>query len=301
MILYSILPILSLLAQGLPQSAAPSEPPVEFDVASVKLSAPPNITPASAGAEIRVGTRVYGNRVEYSSMNLRQLIAEAYGVRGFQIKAPEGGFPRDRFDIVAKMPTALTRPRAALALRTLLAQRFGLQIRRETETLPVWALVVAKDGPKFQQSQPDNAPGQASAPAKAPAQVNKNGDPVIVGIQDRATIRMTLDSRTSTIHYKTERLTMPLLAQSLDSTTLTANRQIIDRTGLQGEYDLNFDLPMASGSGADTPASPGDDASAPGSGATLRSIRNLGLDLVKQTAEVEILVVERVAKAPTQN
>ncbi len=65
---------------------------LEFEVASVKPAAVSDFSTARRlGVEIRVGTRIYGDRAEYISMLLRQLIAEAYQVRTFQVVAPAGG------------------------------------------------------------------------------------------------------------------------------------------------------------------------------------------------------------------
>jgi hypothetical protein len=55
-----------------------------------------------------------------------------------------------------------------LRLRTLLAERFKLAFHRETKDIAVYALVVAKDGPKFKDepgsSEGVNASGGDAAP-----------------------------------------------------------------------------------------------------------------------------------------
>src|ERR1041384_169410 len=50
--------------------------------------------------------------------------------------------------------TALKRKQIMLAmLQGLLAERFKLQVRRETKELPVFAIVVAKDEPKLEKAK----------------------------------------------------------------------------------------------------------------------------------------------------
>jgi hypothetical protein len=46
-----------------------------------------------------------------------------------------------------------------LRLRTLLAERFKLAFHRETKDIAVYALVVAKDGPKFKKDEPGSSEG----------------------------------------------------------------------------------------------------------------------------------------------
>jgi len=43
-------------------------------------------------------------------------------------------------------------------LQLLLADRFKLKVRREMREMPVYALVLGKNGPKFKESAPDASP-----------------------------------------------------------------------------------------------------------------------------------------------
>ena len=63
----------------------------------------------------------------------------------------------DRFDIVANAPGegTPTGDDVRRMLQTLLADRFQLKLHRETKERPVYALVVAKNGPKLKESAPD--------------------------------------------------------------------------------------------------------------------------------------------------
>jgi uncharacterized protein (TIGR03435 family) len=60
-------------------------------------------------------------------------------------------------------------------LQALLENRFQLKIRRETREVPVYALAVAKGGPKLQAAQPGKCiamdPDHSRAPSQRPPDV----------------------------------------------------------------------------------------------------------------------------------
>ena len=135
----------SLLAHA---PAAPS-----FDVASVK----PNHSVETQTVSITQP----GGRYTASNMTLRALIKTAYGMHDDQLTGGPDWIDKDRFDIAAKAEgftgAAEFRDTARLMLRPLLADRFGLVLRRERRELPVYALVrVSPDalGPQMQRSDP---------------------------------------------------------------------------------------------------------------------------------------------------
>lgn len=285
----------------------------EFEVASVKPAAMPDLSAArQSGSEIRVGTRIYGNRAEFIAMSLHQLIAEAYQVRMFQVTAAPGGFPKGRFDIVCKMPAGSRKVDAPMMLQALLADRFKLAVHRESREQDVLVLIVGKGGPKFKESSSEAAPnsdgaqneGQAST--VRPVTTTRSGNATISGMSGRTSLRTTLDNATFSVHYETHRMTMSYLADLISRGTTFANdRPVVDMTELKGEYDVVFDFPMSAVPGMITPTAagsgPAETASTPGSGAVLRSIRSLGLDLQRRKATLERIVVDHSEKTPTEN
>ncbi len=78
---------------------------LEFEVASVKSTAIDHLTFSRlmSSGQMRGGPRVYGDRAEYIYMTLRQLIAEAYDTRSFQVTGPDW-LTDKRFDVHCKMP-----------------------------------------------------------------------------------------------------------------------------------------------------------------------------------------------------
>jgi uncharacterized protein (TIGR03435 family) len=100
---------------------------------------------------------------------LKDLIRTAYEVKGYQITGAYslGSLVDDqRFNIQATMPAGATEKQVPQMLQALLAERFKLVIRRETKDQSVYALVVAKGGPKLKDSERD--PPAQDTPPKAP-------------------------------------------------------------------------------------------------------------------------------------
>jgi uncharacterized protein (TIGR03435 family) len=122
---------------------------LKFEVASVKPSAPD-----AQG----MFTRYFpGGGLRFTGATLRNLISIAYGVRPFQISGGPKWIDTDRFDIDARLTTSdgahpVNPGLTTEALRSLLADRFLLTLHHETREQSVFALVVAKGGPKLQES-----------------------------------------------------------------------------------------------------------------------------------------------------
>jgi uncharacterized protein (TIGR03435 family) len=83
---------------------------------------------------------------------VKRLIEVAYGIKDYQISGGPGWMASDLFDITAKADGPVTFDRQLLMLQSLLADRFHLVIRRDTREMPVYALLVSKNGPKFKDA-----------------------------------------------------------------------------------------------------------------------------------------------------
>jgi uncharacterized protein (TIGR03435 family) len=163
------------LAQSQSGSAAQQKAttaPLSFEVASIK---PSQSTPGI----VMIGISTSGGRFTATGVTLRMLITRAYDIRDYQISGLPGWASSDRYDINAKAenPKA-TSAQIKLMLQSLLAERFNLKLHRETKKLPIYNLVVGKNGPKLKKSefqpgdaQPPNPakPGEAGAPDIAKA------------------------------------------------------------------------------------------------------------------------------------
>ena len=76
----------------------------------------------------------------------------AYQVQDFQVVS-KSNLERDRFDVVAKVPSGATSDQFRAMLQNFLAERFHLKLHHEARELPGWELVVAKSGLKIKESQ----------------------------------------------------------------------------------------------------------------------------------------------------
>jgi uncharacterized protein (TIGR03435 family) len=302
----SLLTVLLVAAAGA-QTAAPSRK-LEFEVASVKSTAIDDIKFRSGA--VRVGSRVYGDRAEYTYMTLRQLIADGYQVRSWQVEGPDW-LTTERFDVVCKMPAESRKEDAPLMLQSLLADRFKLAVHRELKEQAVTALVVSKDGPKLKES-PSEAPLKPGEPSEVDRAANKKKDSSLGMTVGTTGVRMTLEPTNSSVHVEASRMTMAYLADLLGRSTFSNGRPVVDMTGLEGSYEAILDIPLAAFGTAVIADAGVPDANAqgfpsaeaasdPGGGRKLESLKSLGLELVSRKAPVEHLIVDHAEKRPTEN
>jgi uncharacterized protein (TIGR03435 family) len=240
-----------------------------FDVASVK----PNVS-----NDGRVSVGASGSRYSATGVSLALLIRNAYGVQEFQIVGAPSWAESDRFDIAATMPgesspgpkSAGELSRQALMMQALLEERFHLVVHTEMRDMPVYALVMARAD-------------RALGPSLRRSTDAKNNSTVAPGV-------ILLRGQT-----------MPQLATALSRLTNTGSslgRLIVDRTGLDGNYDVDLhftpDRIPNFGPGGPPQGLPPIDPDAASIYAAVRE--QLGLKLDAQRAPVEVLVIDRVEK-----
>jgi uncharacterized protein (TIGR03435 family) len=124
---------------ALAQPAGPS-----FEVASIR--------PNQSGSEESVVNLADTGRLNVTNATLRTLIRNAYGIQNDQITGGPKWLDTDRYDIQAKTAEPIRGEQEESLMQNLLAERFGLKIHRETRDLPVFVLLLGKDGPKFQEN-----------------------------------------------------------------------------------------------------------------------------------------------------
>jgi uncharacterized protein (TIGR03435 family) len=126
-------------------------------VASVAFAQPAN-APAFEVASVKplrdLSSPLF--RVDHGNLNARMglqwLIGWAYSVPVTLVAAPEWALPAG-IEIDAKAGSAVSEEQVRLMLRTLLADRFHLQVHRETRPTTIMALTVAKDGTHLKKSE----------------------------------------------------------------------------------------------------------------------------------------------------
>jgi uncharacterized protein (TIGR03435 family) len=258
-------------------------------------------------------------------MSLKELIVTAYDVKPFQIS---GGpdFLNDasvRWDIVAKMPDGATTDQAPKMLQALLAERFKLALHRETKELPVMALVVAGGGPKLQEVPADSLQDfDPSSPLKpGERQMDTPQGPVRMSVDPRGGAVINMGKRgvwtqgmgpNGMFHIEAKGSTMSAFADMLTQmTTMTGggSTQIVDMTGLKGNYVVALDfsladlMKIAQSAGVTLPMREGAEtvASDPGSSSILDAVKALGLKLESRKAPAERLIIDHIEKTPTNN
>lgn len=186
---------------------------------------------------------------------------------------------RDNFDIDAKVSEAdlaewrtPTTQKVMLRamLQAMLADRFKLAVHREMKEVSVYSLVLAKNGPKFKDTDPaDPHPGGLRLPGGAV---------------------MVPENAGHSIHFYGA--SMATLASLLSS---SAARPVQDETGLTGKYDFVIQKPDSEGAPAPVPQEAADP------GPTVFSVvEALGLKLEPAKGSVETLVVDHVER-PSEN
>lgn len=273
------------------QGAAPA---TAFDVVSVRRQ-PANIR-SGRGISIQPGGRLVA-----PSVTVRELIIAAYGLQDVQIVGGPEWMATDRFDVAGTTRADIGEREARAMLQTLLAERFRLSARLEQRELPVYLLVRARaDGTPGPQLRPSAAtcapmtgpPRGIAAPPFIAAPPPPPAGSVAPLVLDAEPLRCPsiMASMNGNGHWSVREVSMLRFAQRL---TVELGRPVIDRTRLQGAYDV--DLTFASDAVVLSATAPGD---LPGLLTALRD--QLGLRLESARTAVDVLAVEHVER-PAEN
>jgi len=232
---------------------------LQFEVATIK--------PIPAGAAIMGGVTVYGGGVlEMSGIQLKGLIAAAYGIPWQRISGGDAWIEKDQYIVNAKPPASakitnlrysywdFEDERLRQMLQSLLADRFQLRLHRETKTADVYTLET--NGKTLMLKQ------------RAPEEEDPRGTAGWAGI-------WVLNS-----------ISMPGLAKFAQDYVFHV--PVRDNTGLRGMFDYRQSRLNEEPSQADQTDS------------FLRLLQEVGLKLEKSKGDVESLVIDSVSK-PSEN
>jgi len=135
-----------LLPVRIRSGAVTQNPPLAFEVASIKPS-----KPGSAGGGVRPlpggQTYIAGN------VPLRLIIKLMYKITDSQIVGGPSWIDTELWDVEAKAARPSTLDQLHEMFQTLLAERFKLQFHRETREMRAYVLTVDKGGSKLKLSQ----------------------------------------------------------------------------------------------------------------------------------------------------
>jgi uncharacterized protein (TIGR03435 family) len=276
------------------------EPPFAFEVNSVRPSAPLPEGMRSGpwvgctGGPLQLDTR----RFAATNKTLFHLITIAYGTRGRGCsiysanELLSGGPPwirSDQFDVEALIPEGVPQytsrqladgnaPHLQAMLQQLLAQRFKLVLRREMKEVPAYTLTLG------------SARGERTSTGGVQWISRDSGMPGFVPDPDQRGVFVESRSPGILVLWG-RRASMADLAAALTGLVGT-RRQVMDRTGLAGEF--NFDIDGFASAIYDYRGTP------PPRSIFSALAEELGLKLEESREKVEALVVESVEK-PSEN
>jgi uncharacterized protein (TIGR03435 family) len=266
-----------LLAGALTVSAALGQRP-KFDVASIKACAPRPVAKTKGPPGESAPPRSSPGRYQSNCDTLIDLIRTAYvDNRGpTPQRLPVTGGPAwinsDRYQIVAtaeanaSMPT-MTGP----MLQSLLEDRFGLKIHRETREVPVYLLNVAKNGLKIQPLKE----GTCFSPDAGPPP-DSDQKPCGIPFTRVKPPNMIIDMEG----------TLSNLSKLLG---VTLGRPVIDKTGVTGQFGFHLEFARDEAA-SDVSAGP----------SIFTALQELGLKLDSAKGPGEFLVIDSVER-PSEN
>jgi uncharacterized protein (TIGR03435 family) len=260
--------------------SADTPQPLVYEAASVK--------PNKDGPGESYIRRQPGGRLNAVNFPLRALITFAYQIQGFQLVNAPAWLADERFDIVAKLPgdPPPVPPGSGpdphmVAMRTLLAERFGLKVHRDTQQLDIYALVKARAdgtlGPALKPSSDECERVMKAVVNGAPAPTGPSAP--MCGMRQNFG-RMQMGG-------------FPL-SQFASSLSGQVGRYVVDRTGLTGPYDFVMTFAPEPPRGPLPPGVelPPVDPNAPSLFTAIQE--QLGLRLEATKGPVEVLVVDSV-------
>jgi len=299
-----------------------------FEVVSIKPSPPRDFIYQIA--------RPQGERLTLTGASLKGLMGLAYRDsatgEALEIFGGPDWMESALYDIQAKADCSggiISRDQVSLMLQSMLADRFQLKAHVETRDLPVYNLVVGKDGPKLKASA-DQTPPPIPVPTSqtcGPASETPTTPPALPPLPPPGTDMSRFMSDLSSQLPRGQMIITPASAAAMTlqgnatpisrlvfTLKLMVARQVIDKTGLTGLFDIKFkfstdglvflgrpagvSLGQASGPGGPLagPAPVADDP-AP---TLFSAIQDLGLRLEQARGPIQVVVIDSVQK-PSEN
>jgi uncharacterized protein (TIGR03435 family) len=220
-----------------------------FDVATIKPSDPNDTSD---------GFHLDGRQIYIENQTLEKLLVFAYGVHPKQVADGPEWFATERYDIkgVPDAPGQPSLKQMQEMVQKLLADRFALKFHREKRELAVYAITLAKGGPKLTKNT-TNTDGQ----------MDENGS-------GNGTAKSLKFTNTSMVEFG---MVMQFMV----------DRPMVDQTGITGRYDFVLSYTYDETSATDPNAPPG---------LFTAIQEQLGLKLEPVKALAEVLVVDKVER-----
>lgn len=235
----------------------------QFEVVSIKPAAPGARNSGYRGAPAGV--------LNATNVSLKMLISYAYDVRDYQVSGGPGWLDTEKYEVLAKSDSAAPEPaspseRVALMrarVQAMLADRFHLTLHRTTKELPIFRLVVGKNGPKG-----------LGEPKSTSSDMVDNGHHLVCH-------KTSLDSFAK-IFLQGE-----------------LGRPVVNQTGLAGEFDFTMDWVPDEGQNRRPGEEPATVSTSAADGPSFFTAlqEQLGLKLEPAKGPVEVLVIDHAERA----
>jgi uncharacterized protein (TIGR03435 family) len=202
------------------------------------------------------------------------LIAQAYRTEHSRLSGTPDWANRDRYEIEAKMDSEVADAFQKLGpadqklarqhmLRVLARDYLKLTFHRETTEVPIYEMVIGKNGPKLKPADP-NAPEQSMWVSGGAGAITWDGKNTV-------------------------------LASMMNQLSYVMGRPVYDKTGLTGRYEfqVRYSSDRAGAGSPDVNSAPAPDAAPP---ITTALEEQLGLKLVPGKGPMDMIVIDHLEK-----
>jgi len=272
-----------------------------FEVASIR----PGAFTGFAYGDPRLKPQYSPGHYREDDVTLAHLAGEAFGIKhSYELETPDW-MNNAYFTLNATLPDGASRADIPVMLRHLLEDRFGLRYHHATRQMSGYELVVVKSGL-----------GLTKSPLPASQRSTVKGPPIEIGMDGK--LHVSKDARSTELNTGTNAEwhgRNETMKQMADQLVLKLDAPVIDRTGLDGEYDFMLlytpattsalaSRILSSPSSASIPSGDGGGASAPVEQPLLRDAlrEQLGLELRRvKNVTVDVVIIDEAKQKPTQN
>jgi uncharacterized protein (TIGR03435 family) len=247
-------PLVLVLACALAARGQQTSPPARFEVASVKHN------PSATGSDGEI--TIEPTRFAARNTTLKRLLFEAWRIPYAQISGPSW-IGADEYDVEARASVATPPAQLRSMLRSLLTERFQLQIRTGEREQRVYVLTVDKGGAHLTASPARSGPGVERF----------HGD--LSEFANVLAVKLTIPVPNAATPGVPSRASGPAIP-------------VLNKTGIEGVRDLAVNLQLDQSSDTFT--------------LWQRALREqLGLRLESQRASAPFLTVVQATRLPAQN
>ena len=234
-----------------------------FDIADVHMSPRADWV---KNRRMMDGGVLAGDRYELRRATLVDLIRTAYNVDANKVFGGPGWVDYDRFEVIAKTQPGTRPERLRLMLQTLLAERFHLVVKEDTQQVPGYVLSKGKGSLGF--GPPKDAVGGSVSTG---CQNTPHFEPPSGSYANFQCRNVTMEAFAAVLHGP---LAMP----------------VQDATGLDGMWDLDLQYPMGNMAAGGKPAD-----------AVIEGVAKLGLKLEPGRVPQAVLTVVSADEQPSAN